>query len=367
MAMTPLSNTKTETAADDNSAVIPKRRTLSWKNIFNFKFMTHDRWANVLFLHWKIPSHMEKVLQDNTSPFLLDRYPNNDEDGSVYVGLILLTEQNVGPSIGRSQWTTVTHHGVNVRTYVKACEKNNPPGIHFSSLECDDELTSLGANRFGMPYRVAQIQRFFVMRETFDGLAVTTDTTNTTTDIDQITCSDKNINQIQRFGLRSERLASERPSLWRIFTTMIGSIFRKATPKHTSERKLSIESPVTTNHTSTFTVDCSWSMCKDSTGPTLSKKMSPQQQHDETSFAQWAVERYHVYTQKYGFRWSGRVEHEPWPLQQVALEGLAISGVDSYEPSQMRPILEHMANHRPDSVLFSPGVGPVQFNMLRPL
>jgi hypothetical protein len=33
----------------------------------------------------------------------------------------------------------------------------------------------------------------------------------------------------------------------------------------------------------------------------------------------------------------------------------------------MRPILRYMADHRPDAVGFSPGVGPVTFTMLQPV
>ena len=293
--------------------------------LLNFKFMKHDRWDNALFLHWKIPLHLEKVLEENTHPFELERYPdkNGDGKGSYYVGLILLTEQAVGPAVGRSHWTTVTHHGVNVRTYVHGIAgtttRQYRPGIHFSSLECNDELTSWGANWFGMPYQVGTIERCFDDQdeENKDGKSAT------------------------NFRLVSRRGGSPKPSIIRLIGNAVTRLLRKATKTQDSTAQAS------------FTVDCTWSLCNnDSSAPA-------------TDFAKWAVERYYVYTHKYGLNWSGQVEHEPWPLESVKLDSLKISDIESYEPSGMRPILEHMANHPPDSVLFSRGVGPVLFNMLR--
>lgn len=132
--------------------------------------MIHDRWEDVLFLHWGVPpgSAIDQTLAADAAPFVLDRY-----DGSAWIGLVLLTERNVGPSICRRRWTCVTHHGINVRTYVTggvarssstaaaaADEATSAPGgIHFTSLECDDAFTAFGANFFGMPYKVARMER----------------------------------------------------------------------------------------------------------------------------------------------------------------------------------------------------------------
>lgn len=354
----------------DESAIVPSRRPLlSWMaSLLHFKFMTHDRWANALFLHWKVPPHLESVLQGCTAPFLLDRYfEDNDGDGSVYIGLILLTEQNVGPSIGRTSWTTVTHHGVNVRTYIRHDKTQQqqqyfPPGIHFSSLECDDELTSFGANQFGMPYKMACIERTFVVADDTDKGEPVVASSTSSAGVDHRTCSKYN-DKIQKFRLKSQRLEAGQPSLWRILSSFIGSMFQKAESLHASKFASAIKSTedciITTATQPTFSVDCSWSV--------VTGKPESETTYDNHKFAHWVVERYYVCTQKYGLLWNGRVEHEPWPLRRVELDRLILSGVDAYEPSQMRPVLEHMANHRPDSVLFSPGVGPVQFNMLRPL
>ena len=68
-----------------------------------------------------------------------------------WLGLVFLTEVNVGA--GMSSFgldtllrkndaigydLTVTHHGLNVRTYV------NGDGVYFFSLECDSPLAAYG-------------------------------------------------------------------------------------------------------------------------------------------------------------------------------------------------------------------------------
>jgi hypothetical protein len=141
-----------------------------------------------------------------------------------------------------------------------------------------------------------------------------------------------------------------------------------------------------------FTVDCSWSrFCphenqitnaddnddgtnnNDSSEKPTSEdpsKSNNSTANDEQPFHKWAAERYFVYTHKYGRNWRGRVDHEPWPLEtetMITLENLVISGVDAYEPKTMRPLLRYMADHKPERVGFSQGVGPVTFTMLQPV
>jgi uncharacterized protein YqjF (DUF2071 family) len=385
-----------------------------------FRFMVHDRWSNVLFLHWRIPSHLEDILKNCTSPFLLDRF-----DGSLWIGLILLTEENVGPSVGRTKWTCVTHHGINVRTYVQGIDRdddnddddddaddarattngnnnnnnntekinNQPRGIHFSSLECDDEFTSFGANFFGMPYQVARMIRNYNF--------TTSDETN------------QQENEYKRkrhyYRIRSERLRSATPSFFRmLFRNLLqwpsrtlhyctNSKLRNdknsnnnnlLQDKNTKNDRLlsSVSSPnivqVDTEHTQQFTVDCSWNVCERSREDNAHSQTQEEEKDedndnhndedlDNNQFSKWAVERYFVYTHKYSFSWRGEVEHEPWPVvsskKKVELEHLEITNIDTYEPKSMRPIISYMSETSPDSILSSPGVGPVQFNMLQPV
>ena len=190
-------------------------------SMLNFQFMRHDKWANVLFVHWSVPTHLESLLleelngtclcssstvggddtgaggdatnnareigkSNSRSRFVLDRY----KDGRAYVGLILLSEVNVGPICGRSiKRFLVTHHGANIRTYVRPAipskegtyandaldgdtydEQLNNRGITFASLECDDAITAAGANVFGMPYKVAIMERTYHFQGNGEGI-----------------------------------------------------------------------------------------------------------------------------------------------------------------------------------------------------
>jgi len=54
----------------------------------------------------------------------------------------------------------VSHHAVNVRTYVRPIRGNGPPGIYFFSLDCSTGLPALGARLlFNLPYKVASMSR----------------------------------------------------------------------------------------------------------------------------------------------------------------------------------------------------------------
>jgi len=378
--------------------------------------MIHDRWANVLFLHWRIPPHLEDVLRQSTAPFLLDRY-----DGSAWIGLILLTEHNVGPSIGRSRWTCVTHHGVNVRTYVRGVDRDagatggggeddggdSPGGIHFSSLECDDEFTSFGANFFGMPYRVAKVVRSYCVEGTErqrqrqqkqheEKEMETVTTTERTRSADEAACcingqiSGNTINGTVRYRVRSQRLRSAAPSFFRILfrtlqwpATLLHSTKLRYDATNTDAGDPSVQNdgtkeddrpvshpPTMAADTQPFTVDCTWTRydtpLDDNGARTVEDTPAADRTRDTDSrFSHWAVERYFVFTQKYGRMWRGQVEHEPWSVERGRLERLEMSGIDNYEPECMRPILRFVAGRLPDSVLFSPGVGPVRFNMLQ--
>lgn len=294
---------------------------LLWKKLIehatskmpSFRFMVHDQWANVLFLHWRIPEHLEATLDVNTDPFAVERY-----DGSAWIGLILLTEENVGPSICRSQWTCLTHHGINVRTYVKGGggggESKTPQtarGIHFSSLECDDEFTAFGANIFGMPYKIAKMKRSYAFfksdRETTESREQTSDSTSSSS-----RCY---------YKIRSERLPSCSSSFFRILFHSLNSWWPRLFRSTETEDNLSDPiSKATSNNNNIlasslsserFTVDCSWSRpcsdednnrkenISDSKAPSEDDAVSETLPTDEP-FCEWATERYFVYTHKYG-------------------------------------------------------------------
>ena len=252
------------------------------------KFMVHDQWANVLFLHWRVPKELEPLLLSANDFLILDRTP----DGSAWIGLILLTEENVGLPVLRSACTTITHHGVNVRTYVKATSDNETTrGILFSSLECNDRFAALGANFFGMPYKVADMERRYYVKgeKEHNDEEIFPD--------DDVTHS--NSRSIQKYKLSSVR-SPRQSSLMNLILSIIMPVFRffLFLPSDSSTKAAA---------TSSFTIECEW------------ERRSQQKENDSSSLIQFFVERYYVYTRKYGLNWRGQVEHDPWPVERAQL------------------------------------------------
>ena len=408
------------------------------------KFMRHDKWANVLFVHWAVPPDLEPLLldglngNDESGRFELDKYicvPRSSPDGDIlcndngnandrnsnkdgtcangsraYVGLVLLTEHNVGPTIGRGfERLLVTHHGANIRTYVRptrGCTCNDDDddywrGITFASLECDDRFTSCGANVFGMPYRVASMKRIYHCAEdpsmlhgerranAADGeqkdndlQALARTSTLSSKEVDDLMCRQHGRScgdgrntvhtdiaiEVNMMSMKSVRQSSGGMT-GSIGTPRLSMMTKGSSGLHSS--KLVAQSPDTacnfekdgvmipTDTTSTgsgYSVECQWEVNPD-------EKLT----EEELCMAKFFVERYHVYTRKYGLHWRGTVAHEIWPIQKATVKDLAFGNINEYEPTSMLPILRHMAETKPDSVLFSSGVGPIDFAFLRPV
>ena len=390
-------------------------------DMLNFKFMRHDKWARVLFVHFPVPPHLEPLLLGDLNGtadaivgsdtfdggrFVLDRYTN----GKAYVGMILLTEVNVGPIVGRSlQRLLVTHHGANIRTYVKPNSVNNVGvgesnvddeylnlrGITFASLECDDAITAAGANVFGMPYQVAQMERSYLCQDrgevsetsvnsdgnvsNKDHQALIRNNALSTAEVDDLMCgscddtgghggADSNGIAAKIMGIKSARPASSRTQ--GLFGKIKG-IGRGDAKRHKSKivvmpsnddgksspqlERLPYHNDGNEKERSGFSIVCEW------------ENHDEQLTDEERGMADFFCERYHVYTKKYGLHWKGTVLHEPWPVQKAKIRKLMFSNIDQYEPLHMRPVLRHMANTSPDSILFSEGVGPVDFQMLMPI
>ena len=85
-------------------------------------------------------------------------------DGVAYVGVVLLTESGIVPFPPRTplwlvRWLSVSHHAVNVRTYVRP-ESGGPAGIYFFTLDCSALLPTIGAFAlFNLPYRYSRMER----------------------------------------------------------------------------------------------------------------------------------------------------------------------------------------------------------------
>lgn len=127
------------------------------------RFMHHQRWSDALFLHYEVaPDELQRLLP---SGLLVDRH-----EGKAYVGVIALSEEGIGPAGVLAppllrpllRLLQVSHHAVNVRTYVRP-ECGGPPGIYFFSLDCSAALPSVGARvLFNLPYCLASMSRSHV-------------------------------------------------------------------------------------------------------------------------------------------------------------------------------------------------------------
>jgi uncharacterized protein YqjF (DUF2071 family) len=261
----------------------------------------------------------------------------------------------------------VTHHGVNVRTYVEGAG-GDKAGIHFSSLECDDRFAAFGANIFGMPYKVANITRRYIL-----GKSITKEDLpnfSSASHCDDFACGKSQQYRVKRFSLSSVR-SSKASSLFNLLIQSLVYLYDTSLALHGTDVRLigqtsddgkvqekkneSTRTKTTTVKQSSFCVECEWERC------------APEEQVEDSAMTHFFVERYYVYTRKYGLNWRGQVEHQPWPVEPAKLINLTITNVASYQPVVMQPLIQHMASTPPDSVLFSPGVGPVEFNMLRPV
>jgi len=83
------------------------------------------------------------------------------------VGVVALSELGIAPAGVLAprllrpllSLLRVSHHAVNVRTYVRPAA-GGPPGVYFFSLDCSHVLASFGARLlFNLPYRLARIHR----------------------------------------------------------------------------------------------------------------------------------------------------------------------------------------------------------------
>ena len=124
------------------------------------RFMHHQRWSDALFLHYEVDA--DELQQLLPPGLLIDLY-----EGKAYVGVIALSEEGIGPAGVLAppllrpllRLLQVSHHAVNVRTYVRP-EGGGPPGIFFFSLDCSHALPSIGARvLFNLPYCLARMRR----------------------------------------------------------------------------------------------------------------------------------------------------------------------------------------------------------------
>ena len=94
--------------------------------------MRHDKSRDARFVHYpvgagELPRKLPEGLVVDTC------------DGVAYIDIVCLTEAGivqwpVGVPLWLLRWISLSHHAVNIRTYVRS-KHGGPPGIFFFSLE----------------------------------------------------------------------------------------------------------------------------------------------------------------------------------------------------------------------------------------
>lgn len=109
----------------------------------------HQRWENLLFLHWRIsPARVQETLPRGLA---VDTF-----DGNAYLGLTPFFMRNVR-TVGTPALPWFSYfQELNVRTYV--FDRDGIPGVWFYSLDCNRAWAALGARLLGaLPYRLAEM------------------------------------------------------------------------------------------------------------------------------------------------------------------------------------------------------------------
>lgn len=110
----------------------------------------HQRWAELLFLHWTVPAEMLRPL---IPPALeIDTF-----EGRAYVGLVPFTMTGIRPLWSPSFPPLSDFHETNVRTYVHF--QGRDPGVWFFSLDAANALAvRLARVWFKLPYYFARMR-----------------------------------------------------------------------------------------------------------------------------------------------------------------------------------------------------------------
>ncbi|ORM38099.1 DUF2071 domain-containing protein [Williamsia sp. 1135] len=107
-----------------------------------------QRWERLVFLHWRVPSHL-------VAPLLPSGCVPDEFDGSSWVGLIGFHMRGAGFGYRRPVPYLGTFPEINVRLY--SVDADGRRGIVFRSLEANRLAVVAGTNIVGVPYRWASM------------------------------------------------------------------------------------------------------------------------------------------------------------------------------------------------------------------
>jgi uncharacterized protein YqjF (DUF2071 family) len=103
-----------------------------------------QRWRNLLFLHWEVPSEV-------LAPLVPASLTVDTFEGKAWIGLVPFTMRDVGFHFAPPVPTARHFHETNLRTYVH--RDGRDPGVWFFSLDAASTLAVVGARvGFHLPY-----------------------------------------------------------------------------------------------------------------------------------------------------------------------------------------------------------------------
>lgn len=110
----------------------------------------YQRWANLLFLHWKIAP--EKIQETLPAGLFVDTY-----DGHAWLGVVPFFMQGVRPRFCPAVAGLSSFLELNLRTYVY--DALGRPGVWFYSLDANQKLAvKIAQTLFSLPYVYAEIE-----------------------------------------------------------------------------------------------------------------------------------------------------------------------------------------------------------------
>lgn len=119
----------------------------------HLRTVMHQRWENLLFLHWAIdPDLIQRTLP---SGLHADTF-----EGQSWLGIVPFAMRGVRPSGLPAVGPVSNFLELNVRTYVH--DERGIPGVWFYSLDCNQPIAVMIAQAFfGLPYRLAKMRTSF--------------------------------------------------------------------------------------------------------------------------------------------------------------------------------------------------------------
>ena len=112
----------------------------------------YQRWHDLLFAHWALPP-------EQVRPFVPPELELDTFDGKAWVGVIPFWMSHVRFRAMPPIPTASTFPELNVRTYVRAPQERDKPGVYFFSLDAASLLAVVGARTGArLPYFWAEMK-----------------------------------------------------------------------------------------------------------------------------------------------------------------------------------------------------------------